>query len=240
MDVAAGTIVIWSDIACPWATLAVHRLRRERDRLGDRLGGEVVIDHRAFPLELVNSRATPRRVLMAELPVAGALEPEFGWQMWRAPESEWPVTTLLALEAVQAAKDQSLAASEALDLALRRAFFVESRCVSLRHVVLDVAGATPEVDADALTKALDDGRARHAVVQQWHDAVDGPVDRAVQASIQGSPHLFLADGSDQANPGIELHWEGEPGRGFPVVDADDPSIYERILPRATAQRAGSG
>jgi hypothetical protein len=31
------------------------------------------------------------------------------------------------------------------------------------------------------------------------------------------------------NPGIELHWEE--GR-FPVIDKDDPSIYEELLERA--------
>src|SRR4051794_11147422 len=190
MDVKPGTIVIWSDVACPWATLAVHRLYRERTRMG--LQERVVLDHRAFPLELVNSRGTPRNVLIAEVPVAGRLAPEFGWQVWQGRESEWPVTTVPALEAGQAAKEQSLAAGEALDLALRRAFFAASRCISLRHVILDVAAATPAVDAEALAKALDDGRARHHVVQQWHDAETG--------AVKGSPHLFLPDGLDVANP----------------------------------------
>src|SRR4051794_3624603 len=115
MDVAQGTIVVWSEIACPWATLAMHRLRAKRAELG--LQGHVVLDHRAFPLELVNGRCTPKRILSAEVPVVGALAPEFGWQMWQAPNSEWPVTTVPALEAVQAAKEQSVDASEALDFA---------------------------------------------------------------------------------------------------------------------------
>src|SRR3954469_15207341 len=170
---APGTIVIWSDIACPWATLAVHRLHCERSRRG--LDGEVVLDHRAFPLELVNGRCTPRRILGAEVPVAGALDPEFGWQVWQAPDSEWPVTTLPALEAVQAAKEQGLAASEALDFALRRAFFAEGRCISMRHVILDGATSVQAVDKDELAAALDDGRARHLVVEQWRAATDGPV-----------------------------------------------------------------
>jgi len=213
-------IVVWSDLACPWATLAVHRFHRERSRLA--LDERVVLDHRAFPLELVNGRCTPKRILAVEVPVVGALAPEFGWQVWQAPDSEWPVTTLPALEAVQAAKEQSLEASEALDLALRRALFAESRCISMRHVVLDVAAMTPEVDSDALAKALDNGTARHAVVEQWREAVDS-------ASVKGSPHFFLPDGTDVANPGITMHWEGEQGQGFPVVDADDPAIFEEPL-----------
>lgn len=228
MNTPQGSIVIWSDIACPWATLAVHRLRTTRARLG--LDRRVVLDHRAFPLELMNGRCTPRKVLAAEVPVVGRLAPEFGWQVWQAPESEWPVTTLPALEAVQAAKEQSRAAAEDLDHALRHAFFAESRCISMRPVVLDVAGTVPSVDADALAKALDDGRARHHLVDQWLEARDG--------SVKGSPHLFLPDGSDEPNPGITMHWEGEHGQGFPVVDGDDPSVYERLLERAATVTTG--
>lgn len=225
MKIEPGSIVVWSDIACPWATLAVHRLRTTRSRLGldDRA---VVIDHRAFPLELVNGRCTPRTILTAEVPVVGGLAPEFGWQIWQAPDSEWPVTMLPALEAVQAVKEQSRRAAEELDYALRHAFFAESRCVSMRHVVLDVARSVAGVDVDALERALDDGRARRHVVRQWHEAVDGPV--------KGSPHVFLPDGSDHANPGIAMHWAGEHGRGFPVVDRDDPSVYEELLQRAAS------
>src|SRR5436190_1740591 len=217
-----GTIVLWSDIACPWATLAVHRLRCARTRLG--LDDHVVLDHRAFPLELVNGRCTPRRILGAEVPVAGSLAPEFGWKVWQAPDSEWPVTTLPALEAVQAAKAQGLGASERLDIELRKAFFAESRCISMRHVILDVAGSVSELDVDELAAALDDGRARDELIEQWRAQKDGPV--------KGSPHLFFSDGSDVANPGITLHWEGEHGSGFPVVDSYDPSIYETLLRRA--------
>jgi hypothetical protein len=33
---------------------------------------------------------------------------------------------------------------------------------------------------------------------------------------------------------VTFHWEGEHGIGFPVVDADDPSVYEALLRRAAA------
>jgi predicted DsbA family dithiol-disulfide isomerase len=136
------------------------------------------------------------------------------------------VSTLLALEAVQAAKEQSLRASEVLDRALRRAFFAESRCVTLRSVVLDVARSAGEVDADALANALDEGRFRKSVMQQWRAADDG--------EPQGSPHLFLPDGTDVLNPGIEMHWQGGHGRGVPVVDRDDPAVFDDLLKRAVA------
>lgn len=219
-----GTIVVWSDLACPWAHVAVARLHRVREELG--LVGEVVLDHRAFPLEVLNVRPTPKLILDAEVPVTGALEPGAGWAMWQRPAWEYPGTVLLALEAVQAAKEQSLRASEALDRALRVALFGQSRPIGLRHEVLDVAEGCRAVDAGVLAKCLDDGRARRTLMDQAEKAAGG--------RVQGSPHLFLPDGSDVHNPGVEMHWEGEKGRGFPVIDADDPSVYAGLLHRAAA------
>jgi predicted DsbA family dithiol-disulfide isomerase len=222
MDVSPGKVVVYSDIGCPWAHVAVARLHEARERLG--LADEVRFDHRAFPLEVANARATPWHVLNAEVPVTAAAEPRAGWQVWQAPPWEWPVSTLLALEAVQAAKEQSLRASEDLDLALRRAFFAESRCITLRSVVLDVARKCDAVDADALEGALDDGRFRKIVMHQWRAAGDGEPD--------GSPHVFLPDGTAVLNPGIEMHWQGEHGAGVPVIDTDEPAVYDELLKRA--------
>jgi predicted DsbA family dithiol-disulfide isomerase len=217
-EVVPGTIALYSDLGCPWAHLAVFRLHRTRRRLGL----DVAIDHRPFVLELMNGRPTPKPVLEAELPVAGALDPDAGWQVWQAPAWQWPVSTLLPLEAVQATKAQGLAASEQLDRALRVAFFGQSRCISMHHVVLDVARACDLVDVDRLAQALGDGDGRAAVLAPPPEAV------------AGSPHLFLPDGTDAPNPGIELHWEGEHGRGFPVIDADDAEVYEDHVRRAAA------
>lgn len=215
-NVQSGTIAIYSDIACPWAHLTVHRLWEARQRTG----ASVLFDHRPFALEIVNSRATPKPVLEAEVPVVAGHGPDAGWQVWRGKPWEWPVTSLLALEAVQAAKEQGLEASEALDRALRRAFFGESRCISMRHVVLEVAAKVDAVDEGALAEALDCGRARSAVMATVPD------------QVKGSPHVFLPDGSDAHNPGIQLHWMGEHGQGFPYIDADDPSVYDDLIRRA--------
>jgi predicted DsbA family dithiol-disulfide isomerase len=226
VDVAPGTIVVFSDVGCPWAHLAVHRLLVARHRLG--LDDEVVLDHRAFPLEVFNRRPTPRLVLSAEVPVVGGLDPDAGWQVWQGDLATWPVTTLLALEAVQAAKEQGLAASERLDRALRVAFFGQSRCISMRHVVLEVADACG-VDAEALREALDEGRARRTVFEQCQSAEDG--------DVKGSPHVFLPDGSDAHNPGIEMEWVGEHGAGFPVIGKDDPRVYDDLVTRAAGATA---
>lgn len=223
IDVPAGTIVVYSDTGCPWAHLAVHRLLSARAEMG--LDNEVVLDHRPFALELANKEPTQKRLLDAEIPLLGGLDPSAGWQMWQGEEWAWPVTILPAMEAVQAAKEQGLPASEQLDRALRVAFFGLSRCISLRSEILDVAAGCPQVDVDRLAAALDDGRARRAVIDQHRQALEG-------GEVQGSPHLFLPDGTDCHNPGIDMRWEGQPGRGFPVILQDDPSIYGDLLVRA--------
>lgn len=224
IDVAPRTIALFSDIGCPWAHLSVHRLLATRRRMG--LESRVSVDHRAFPLEVYNRRPTPKRILDAEVAVVAGLEPDAGWEMWQDEEQAYPVTTLLALEAVQAAKEQGLRASEELDYALRVAFFGQSQCISLRHVILEVAEKCGGVDAEALRDALDHGRARRALFEQ-----------AVQAEreqVQGSPHLFLTDATDVHNPGIEVHWTADKGKGAPVVTRDEPEVYEDIIRRAIA------
>lgn len=223
VDVAAGTIVVYSDLACPWSHVAVFRLLRARRLTG--LDGRVQLDHRPFLLEEINRQPTPRPVLEAEIPVLAALEPDAGWQVWPRSPYEWPVTAMLAAEAVQAAKAQGLHASERLDRALRLAFFRDGSCISLRHEILDVARRVDVVDVDGLEAALDDGSARALLMRSFVSA---------REIARGSPHVFLPDGSDFTNPGIEHHWDGEQGRGFPRVDRDDPSIYDELVRRAAA------
>lgn len=220
MDLPAGTVTVYSDIGCPWAHLAVHRLHATRTALG--LEDAVRFAHRPFPLEVVNAQPTPKPVLDGEIPAVGALEPDAGWRVWVAPPSTYPVSTLPALEAVQAAEAQSPVAAEQLDRGLRRALFADGRCITMVHEIVTVAESCSDVDAADIERALWDGRARHRVVAWLEDARS--------EAVQGSPHLFLPDGTDVHNPGIDKRWVGEPGAGgFPVVDADDPSVYTGLL-----------
>jgi predicted DsbA family dithiol-disulfide isomerase len=225
VEVAPGTIVVFSDIGCPWAHLAVWRLHDARRRLG--LEGSVAFDHRVFPLELFNSQATPRDELAVEWEACAALTPRAGWHAWSGPDWAWPATMLPPMEAVQAAKEQGLAASEQLDRGLRRAFWGESRCVSLRHVILEVAAECDGLDLEALADAFDSGRARHLLFEQY--------EVAQSVAVDGSPHLFLADGTSVQNPGIEATWEqGTDGFWRPTIVRDDPSVYDDLLRRAAS------
>lgn len=221
-----NTVTVWSDIGCPWGTLALHTLRAAaRSR-----GQELFIDHRAFPLELFNRMPTPKGILDAEMVVIGGQRTELGWRTWSAAAHTFPVTTLPALEAVQAAKDPAVGgvpASDQLDEALRAAFYVDSRCISVHSVLLDVAAACPLVDETALAALLENGAGRAAVYRQWRVAE--------RPEVRGSPHLFTVDGYAEHNPGAVHHWTDTPpefgGRGFPVLEKYTASWADELLDR---------
>jgi predicted DsbA family dithiol-disulfide isomerase len=221
MNGAHNTISVWSDLGCPWSHVVVWRLHEARRRLG--LEGRVAFDHHVFPLELFNNEPTPRPLLEAEWLAASEIAPRAGWQAWSAPEHTWPVTMLPPMEAVQAAKLQSLVASEELDRSLRRAFWGESRCISLRHVILELATECDSVDVDALTAAIDDGRARRALFDDWAVARGD--------EVRGSAHLFTPDGTNAQNPGISIGWREDdgPAGGIAYIEADDPSAIDPFV-----------
>ena len=218
VDVPPNTIAVWSDIGCPWSHAVVWRLHDARRRLG--LDQVVRFEHHAFPLELFNSEPTPRPLREAEWATAATLAPRAGWQAWSGPDDAWPVTMLPPMEAVGAAGLQSHAAAEELDRGLRRAFWGESRCISLRHVILEVANACESVDVAALAEAIDDGRARRALMDDW------AVARGDQ--VRGSAHLFAPDGTDAQNPGITIGWSGE----APLIERDEPEAIDAFVRRA--------
>jgi predicted DsbA family dithiol-disulfide isomerase len=234
LPASPDTIVVFADLNCSFAHVAVHRLHETRLRLG--LAGRIWFDLRAFPLELFNREVNSRPGVDSEIAVLGSVEPAAGWRLWQGPDWSYPVTTLPALEAVEAAKAQGWDASEQLDRALRRAFWASGRCISMRHVILEVADETGAVDVARLAGALDDGRARSAVTRQYESARHG--------RVTCSPHVFLHDGTNSANPGISARWVNGPfGRGYPFIDEDRPAVYEELLTHAgtlLAQAHGAG
>lgn len=217
-EVPQNTVVVYTDVMCGWSTLALHRLYRARHEAG--LDERLAVELRLFLLEDVNTMPLTSDVIEPEKPVIGPLEPDLNITPWQAPPSAYPVTALPANEAVHAARLQSARAAEQLDMALRLAFWRDSRCISMRHEILDVADGCPQVDTDELRAALDDGRARGPMMRDYLEHRD---------AVDGSPHLFLHDGSDRHNPGIEFHQQGETGAGFPVLDSDDPSAYDAVV-----------
>lgn len=218
-----GAITVYSDIGCPWASLALASLRRELEELP--ADQRLAIEHRAFPLELFNRRGTPKHVLDAEIAVIASTEPDLGWSPWRRADSEYPSTMLPAFEAVQAVRrGQGAEAADLLDAALRRAFYVDCRTISLVTTITDVAAETPGVDADLVSRELSRGTHRRTV----HDHFE----LARSEVVQGSPHLFLPDGRHVHNPAVRSTWTAEHGRGFPVIHDYRPEVWSELVEAA--------
>lgn len=226
VTVAANNIVMFSDITCPFAHVALHRLFEARSRLG--LDEVIRVDHHVFPIELLNNAPGSRHGSDSEIPVLGAIEPDAGWQTWQSPDYHYPNTVLLAFEAVQAVKAQSIILSERFDRALRRAFWAESRPIHLHQELLAVARNIDDLDVEQLDTALRHGTYRHCIFDDLEIIRSG--------TVAMSPHLFLPDGTDIANPGLTVHWQGPWAAGFPVVDHDDPAVHETLL--AASLRSG--
>lgn len=225
-----ATVTVWSDIGCPWATLALRTLRTAIEKRS----AAVDIEHRAFPLELFNAGPTPHNIVDPEIVSIASLLPDLGWSCWSAPASTYPVTMLPAMAAVQAAKHPEvggLRASDQLDSALRRAFYTDHRCISIHSVILDIARTCPDLDRVELERQLTQGAGVAAVHHDFR--------RARSQAIQGSPVLETADGSRQHNPGTAYHWTSPPPIGFARLERYDPQWAEDYIDHLTSARSSA-
>ncbi|MDF1594722.1 MAG: DsbA family protein [Acidimicrobiia bacterium] len=201
---------IWSDLRCPWAYIATVRLHRMRDHLS---ADEVMFEHRAYPLELTESGLRSEQEARAELAVAAQLESS-AFSLYDNPT--WPTSYLTAFEAQKWGYSLSQEVGEQLDFALRKAFFMHGHDLSMRSEILTVA-RTEQLPVDQLTKALDDGHFRKAVMTDFEEATN--------IDIEGSPQVVLPDGATHHNPGTTIRWQ----RGLPIIESDHPSVYEELI-----------
>lgn len=208
-------MVVFSDILCPWSHIGVHRLLRTVHARG--LEGELNIDHRAFPLEVLGPEEHDRRRFDRMVEALRDVEPDAGWSLWSG-DDDFPTSSMLALEAVQAAKAVSPDASAALDRALRSAVFEQSRPIDELDTVMAVAEETDVVDIGTFEAELHSGRARREMENQ--------IVRARSGDIPASPTIVLPDGTTSVNPGMEFHIGDD---GLPAVDTDDPAAYDRLV-----------
>jgi predicted DsbA family dithiol-disulfide isomerase len=222
VPVALGTIAIFSDLIDPFAHVTIHRLFTARARLG--LDETIRFRHHAFPIELLNASPGTRHGSDSEIPVLGPLEPDAGWQIWQGPDYHYPSSVLLAFESVQAATAQSLGVGERYDRAIRHAFWASSRPIHMHHELLAIATTIEDLDVTRLDGDLRSGKHR---ADLFADLVVAQSD-----AVSLSPHIFLSDGTNFANPGIAVHWQGGWASGFPVIDRDDPSVIDSLLEQA--------
>jgi predicted DsbA family dithiol-disulfide isomerase len=213
------TVTIWSDIHCPWAGAIVHRLRAAREAEGL----DVLLDPRPWPLELVNGTGTPHDIVTTEIAVLAQHESA----MYAAYRNDsWPSTFLPAFELVAAARRvHGDKGAEEVDYALRRAFLRRSIDVSVESglreaLALAVAGGA-DIDPDAVLTCWRTEPVRADVLADY--------ERSKQLPIQGSPQVFLPDGSTEHNPGLTDHqWKG----AIPRILSDDREAPLRLLRRA--------
>jgi len=212
----AGTqsIVVHSDLRCPWAHVAVHRLLEAADRRG--IAGELVIDHRWFPIGDDGVPGSAEALDRKLAPIA-ALEPGAGWTTWADRDRAFPLDSRPAAAWVQGAKAVSPQASTALDRALRRALFEQGRDIADESVVEEVAASVPDLRVDAVRAEVASGRPGAELDRQ--------AEVAASDAVPASPTIVLAGGETWVNPGIEMAMAD----GVPEIGADDPGVYDEIL-----------
>ncbi|HEX5504725.1 MAG TPA: DsbA family protein [Thermomicrobiales bacterium] len=200
-------IAMYADLACPYAYVAAYRMRQLRDEYRGRVG----VMHKSLALEYVNREPTPKPVLDAEAPLVLLAEPDIPYRPWGRPDSAWPVTLWPAFEAVKCAERQDPALADDLDWAIRAAFFADHRCVSLRHVLLDLAGQVG-LDMGRFAADFDGGVAKAEVLREAREGWE-------RLKVEGSP-TFVSPAGKRYND-----------LGLPRVDLDERRNY-----RVTAYR----
>lgn len=199
-------IAFYGDVACPYAYLTAFRLCKLRDELR----GRVEIVPRCLALEYVNREPTPKDVLDQEAPLVLLAEPDIPYQPWHAPASTWPVTLWPAFEAIKCAERQGIEYTLDLDWAIRTAFFADSRCVSLRQVLLDLA-AQVGLDLDRFVADFDAGVAKWQVIAETRMGWE-------QLKVPGSPTLVSPSGRQVSGAAL----------GLPEVELD-PARHQRLV-----------
>jgi predicted DsbA family dithiol-disulfide isomerase len=208
-------LTVFSDLHCPWAYVFSIRLRRARTAVG-----EPPVAWRCWPLELVNERGTPWETVSQEVPVLTQLEPDH----FSPPKREtWPSTFLPAMEALKVAGELGgPEAADRYDEAARRAFFLDRRDLSIRPTLAEIAAETG-LDRARFLDAFDGGGHRRSVVADWEEGR--------RRGVEGSPQVFLPDGSGHFNPGIgKIDWV----RGIPVPSQVDEGAIAKLVAQAAS------
>ncbi|MGH2531370.1 MAG: DsbA family oxidoreductase [Thermomicrobiales bacterium] len=226
---ALTRIEMYADLSCPFAYVTHARWRQLRPEYA----GRAEIIHKCLALEYVNREPTPKPTIEVELPILLLGEPEIPYAPWRAAASEWPVTFWPAFEAVKCAERQGLAAADDLAWAIRVAFFAEHRCVSMRHVLLDLAERVG-LDQERFTRDFDSGVAKGSVIEEARDGWE-------RLKAPGSPTWALPSGvmvSELGLPELDLDQGGRPIQHAPAPCSGGACLdrLRRVLDEALGVR----
>jgi predicted DsbA family dithiol-disulfide isomerase len=167
-------IEIFADVWCPFAYVGIRKVFQYRDEVGR---GDVPIVVRSWPLELVNDAP------MAQAKTLGncdALRRQVASDQFANTElSNFPSTTLDALNLIAQAYEQSVVAGERASLVIREAIFEHGHDVADESVLQRIAlslgvSYVPDAEHQLVRRDWDEGKRRGVV---------------------GSPHFFHgADG----------------------------------------------
>lgn len=220
-------IAMYSDVHCPYAYISAYRLRKLRQEYQ----GKIVIEHKSLALEYVNKRPTPKIILETETPVLLLDEPELPYSPWHRPVSEWPVTMWPAFEAIKCAERQSWELADDLDWAIRRAFFVEAQCISMRHVLFELAEKVG-LDMQRFADDFNRGITKYQVLQEAKDGWE-------RLKVEGSPTFVLPSGkqlSYLALPKIQMdpqqHYRIVSYKPAPCQGAATLDLYRQMFAEA--------
>jgi len=136
-----------------------------------------------------------------------------------------------AFEAVRCAERQGLDLADDLDWAIRGAFFAESRRISMRHVLLELAAGVG-LDMAGVEDDVDGGVAERLVVEEAREGWE-------RLEVEGSPTFVLPSGRQASYPGlpkVELDKErnDRPVRVHPAPCSGAACLdhYRRLLDEA--------
>jgi hypothetical protein len=218
------TLEIYSSLDCPYAYLAVYRLRQ----VWPEFAGRVRLVWRALSLEYVNSSLVSRPLIDAERELFALIEPALPFHPWPRPAWDWPVTMWPAFEAVACAQAQNDEAGFAMSWALRHAFFAQGRNIALRHELFAIArevAAKTALDIAEFEADWDDGRYKSTIIVEsgkgWHEL-----------KVNGSATFVWADGRQLTNPAIgEIDFDETQyiTRSYAPYVGDPLQVYRELL-----------
>lgn len=219
-------IELFADLACPFAYVAHARWRRLREDYA----GRVAILHRCLALEYVNREPTPMALVEAEIAELAKQEPDLPYQPWPGASSSWPVTIWPAFEAVKCTERQGLSQADDLAWEIRVAFFGHGQCISMRHVLVELAGSVTGLDRARFEADFDRGVAKQLVLDESRTGWE-------TLRVPGSPTFVLPSGRQIAAPGLpELDVDPATGQvrtvTMPPCAAPCLDVYRAFLDEA--------
>jgi 2-hydroxychromene-2-carboxylate isomerase len=198
-----SAIEVYADVWCPFAHVGLHYVVDRRSALGR---GDVLLDIRAWPLELINGTPLDPDITASHV---RDLRSQVAPHLFRGFDpTHFPRTSLPGLAWVHAAYRQDPKTGEAMSLAIREALFEEGLDISRPDVLSDLAGSC---DVGPYGAADDEG-----VRRDWAEGV--------RRGVKGSPHFYCGN-FDSFCPSLDI----SRNRDGQLIVKNDTAVLNRFL-----------